>query len=391
MTDRPRSATLLVAFSFAVAMFGTTLPTPLYPLYEKAFAIPPVLTPVIFATYAAGVICALSCFGYLSDEIGRRPMMFVALGLSAASSGVFLLAGGLATLLVGRVLSGLSSGIATGAGTAWLVDLAGKKAQEKATRIAVAANVGGLACGPLLAGLLARLAPAPLRVSFAVDLALLVPATIAVFIAPETVDKPKARVHLRLQKMKVPSSVSEIFPRAAIAGICGFAVAGVFSAVAPSFLGKELHHASPISAGLLVFLFFTLGVLGQLGVGLIPKRAGLTVGCVVLLVGLGLLAGALVARSAVLLFLSAGASGLGQGLAVGCGLGEMNDKLNDKRGETDSAYFVLLYAGVAVPVVGVGFLGLATGITTAGIVFCSAVALGIGAVLVMLARRPAET
>jgi hypothetical protein len=41
-----------VTFGFAVAMMGTTLPTPLYPLYNRAFGLAPVLTPVIFATYA---------------------------------------------------------------------------------------------------------------------------------------------------------------------------------------------------------------------------------------------------------------------------------------------------------------------------------------------------
>ncbi len=58
---------VLVAFGFAVAMMGTTLPTPLYPLYDRAFGLAPVLTPVIFGTYAFGVVATLLLFGYLSD------------------------------------------------------------------------------------------------------------------------------------------------------------------------------------------------------------------------------------------------------------------------------------------------------------------------------------
>ena len=80
---------------------------------------------------------------------------------------------------------------------------------------------------------------------------------------------------------------------------------------------------------------------GQLTVNRIPKRLGLAVGCVVLIAGLGLLAAALAARSAALLFFSAAVSGLGEGLPVGFGLGAINEKVGDKRGETDSAYFVL--------------------------------------------------
>jgi MFS family permease len=379
---------VLVAFAFAVAMMGTTLPTPLYPLYNRAFDLAPVLTPIIFATYAFGVVATLLFFGYLSDEIGRRRVMLAALGLSAASAVTFLFAHDLAALLVGRVLSGLSAGIASGTATAWLVDLAGRRGKQHATLLAVAANIGGLALGPLVAGILAGLAPAPLRLPFVADLALLAPALLGVSIAPETVASNDRRIKLRMQSMRVPPEVADIFPPAAVVGVCAFAVAGVFSAVAPEFLGNELGDKSPVRAGLLVFLFFAMAASGQLTVNRIPKRLGLAVGCVVLLVGLALLAGALAARSTALLFVSAAVSGLGEGLPVGFGLGAINEKVGDKRGETDSAYFVLLYCGVALPVVGVGFVALAVGMVTAGLLFCGLVGICVLGVLYTLRRRP---
>jgi len=376
-----------VAFGFAVAMMGTTLPTPLYPLYNHAFDLAPVLTPVIFATYALGVVATLLFFGYLSDEIGRRPMMAAALMLSAASAVTFLLAGGLTALLIGRVLSGLSAGIASGTATAWLVDLARGRDKRHATLIAVAANIGGLALGPLVAGVLAGSAPSPLRLPFVVDLALLAPALLGVLVVPETVAVNARRIKLRIQNMRVPAEVADIFPPAAIVGVCAFAVAGVFSAVAPEFLGNELGDKSPVRAGLLVFVFFAMSALGQLTVNRIPKRIGLAVGCVVLLAGLGLLAASLATRSSVLLFVSAAVSGLGQGLPVGFGLAAINDKVGDKRGETDSAYFVLLYCGVALPVVGVGFVALAVGMVTAGLMFCGIVGVCVLGVVHALRRQ----
>ena len=243
-----RAGSAFVAFGFAVAMMGTTLPTPLYPLYDRAFDLAAVLTPVIFATYAFGVVATLLFFGYLSDEIGRRPVMVAALCLSAASAVTFLLAHGLTALLIGRVLSGLSAGIASGTATAWLVDLAGRRGKQHATLLAVAANIGGLALGPLVAGLLAGLAPAPLRLPFVVNLALLAPALLGVLVAPETLAVNDRHIKLRMQNMRVPPEVADIFPPAAIVGVCAFAVAGVFSAVAPEFLGNELGDKSPVRA-----------------------------------------------------------------------------------------------------------------------------------------------
>jgi MFS family permease len=187
-----------------------------------------------------------------------------------------------------------------------------------------------------------------------------------------------------MQNMHVPPEVADIFPPAAIVGICAFAVAGVFSAVAPEFLGNNLGDKSPVHAGLLVFLFFAMSVWGQLAVNRIPMRLGLAVGCVILVAGLGLLAAALATRSAVLLFLAAAVCGVGQGLAVGAGLGAINEKVGNKRGETDSVYFVLLYCGVALPVVGVGLVALPVGMLTAGLLFCGIVSVCVLGVLFAL-------
>jgi len=146
----------LSAYAFAVTMAGTTLPTPLYPLYRERFGFSELMITVIFATYAAGVIVALVLVGRLSDEIGRRPVLLPALALSALSAVAFLLAQGLVPLLVGRVLSGFSAGIFTGTATATLVDIAPPRRRGRGTLVATAANMGGLGCGPLLAGLLAQ-------------------------------------------------------------------------------------------------------------------------------------------------------------------------------------------------------------------------------------------
>jgi MFS family permease len=112
------------ALAVAVAMLGTTLPTPLYGLYRQQFGFSELMITVIFATYAAGVIASLLLFGRLSDQIGRRRVLLPGLVLSALSAVCFLTASGLPLLLTGRVLSGLSAGIFTGTATATLIDLA---------------------------------------------------------------------------------------------------------------------------------------------------------------------------------------------------------------------------------------------------------------------------
>ncbi len=128
-------------------MMGTTLPTPLYGLYREKFGFSELMITVIFATYAVGVIAALLLFGRLSDEIGRRAVLLGGLGFSALSAVAFLTTSGLALLLVGRALSGLSAGIFTGTATATLVDLAPAEQRGRATLVGTLANMLGLGSG----------------------------------------------------------------------------------------------------------------------------------------------------------------------------------------------------------------------------------------------------
>jgi MFS family permease len=350
----------LPAYAFAVVMLGTTLPTPLYPRYEREFGFSPLLITVIYGVYAAGVIAALLLLGGVSDQAGRRPALFASIILSAASAIAFLLAGGLWALLAGRILSGFSAGLCTGSATAALVDLAPDR-RSQASALATAVNLGGLGCGTLLAGILATVGPAPLRLPFGVDLGLLIVAFAAVLRMVEPVRRAGRQLlptqGLTVQRLHVPAPVQPTFIRAAAAGFAAFAWFGLFSAVAPTFLASVLHQTSPALAGGVVFVLFAFSAAGQLAVPRIPAPAALPGGCAGIIAGALLTGAALAASSLGLLIAGAIVAGTGQGIAVGAGLAALNTKTPaEHRGEVDSSYFVAAYAGVSIPIIGVGLL-----------------------------------
>jgi MFS family permease len=377
---------LLASYCFFVTMLGTTLPTPLYPLYQQRYGIGELQVTVIFAVYAFGVIAGLILFGNLSDELGRKPLLLLGLAFSAVNALLFLLAGSLVPIYAARVVSGLSAGIFTGTATAFMVDLAGER-RRFASLVAVVANLGGLGTGTLLSGLLADYARRPLRLPFAVDLALLVPATAGLLAAPETVRRQAWR--LRLQRLGVPAQVRGVFARAATAGFASFAVAGVFSSVAPTFLARDLRYSSHALAGLLVFILFASSIAGQVIVPRLSEERGLLLGCGLLVAGIALFGVAVGIESLPLLLVSAVVDGLGQGIVIGAGLAAINQRAPvARRGETASSFFVVMYVGLSVPVIGVGVLANYVALKTAGIVFSGVVAL---LVLAVIASQAAAT
>ena len=376
---------MLVAYAFLVTMIGTTLPTPLYPLYEQRYSFGELMVTVIFAVYALGVIAGLLVFGNLSDEIGRKPVLLTGLAFSAISAFLFVFAGSLVPIFAGRVVSGLSAGVFTGTATAMLVDLAPGGRRRMASFVAVVVNLGGLGLGTLLSGLLADHARSPLRLPFIVDLVLLVPAVLGLVLTPETVQRQAFR--LRLQRLSVPPEVRSVFIRGATAGFGSFAVAGVFSSVAPVFLGAILGRTSHALAGAIVFILFSASIVGQLLVSRLSDRRALILGCELLAGGVGLLALALWIASLAALIASASVVGLGQGLVIGAGLAAINQRAPvEHRGETASSFFVVMYVGLSLPVIGVGVAANAWSLRGAGIAFSVAVAVLVLTVLASLSR-----
>jgi MFS family permease len=386
-----RAGLASVAFALAIAMLGTTLPTPLYDLYRERFGFSELMITVIFATYAAGVIVSLLLFGRLSDQVGRRLVLLPGLVLAALSAVAFLLADGLALLIVGRVLSGLSAGIFTGTATATLVDLAAPERRARATLVATIANMGGLGCGPLLAGLLSQWAGSPLRLSFWVDLVLLLPAAIGIWAMPEPV-VARSRPRLRPQGLTVPTEMRATFVEAALAGFAGFAVLGLFTAVAPAFLGQELGVTSPAVVGLVVFAVFAASMLGQALLELVPEALAMPAGCLALIAGMGSLALGVALSSLALLVIGGVIAGFGHGLAFRAGLTAVTARSPaEQRGDVASSFFVVMYVAIALPVIGVGILAQAIGLRPAGLIFAAAVAAVAMVVLVLLGRERASS
>ena len=75
-----RAAYALVAAVIGLALFASSTPSPLYGTYRELWGFSPLVLTLVYATYAFGVLAALLLAGRVSDEVGRRPVLLVALG-----------------------------------------------------------------------------------------------------------------------------------------------------------------------------------------------------------------------------------------------------------------------------------------------------------------------
>ncbi|SIS16617.1 MFS transporter [Williamsia sterculiae] len=352
-----------------VVMFGTTMPTAVYSTYEREIGFSLHTVTVIFATYALGVLASLLAFGRWSDVLGRRPVLLFGLGFAVVSDVVFLFADDVPLLLLGRLLSGLSAGIFVGTASVAITEMARGRLVSRAPTLATIANIGGLGLGPIIAAMVVTWLPAPTRTTYVVHLGACVVAVLIVLVLPETRGRQRDKP-LRFNSMAVPEDTRRPFIRASLLGFAGFALLGLFTGVAPTIATEVTGVHQLIGVVLLASTTFFGSVAGQVAArGIADDRAEpLAVGLFVC----GTLALVLTFWSGwwEMLAVAGIVGGIGQGIGFAKGLAVVTRTAPvDQRAAVASAFFVVCYVAISVPVIAEGLLANAWTITGAGVVF----------------------
>lgn len=385
----------VVATAFLLVMAYATVPTPLYPLYQELDGFPVAVITLIFAAFAVGVVLSLFLLGHISDWMGRRRMLTVAILVAALSAGMFLVWTEVPGLVAARLVNGASVGILTATATAHLGELRTHARPTEnvivAASVAGAANLGGLALGPLIGGLFAEFLPDPLVLPHAAFLVLLVVAAIAVTCVPETVAPTDERRRYRPQRIAAPPRERAAFVAAGFGAFAGFALFGLFTSLAPTILIATFDAHDHLLAGVAAFCVFAAAATGQSVLAAVPLRIQLTIAAVCCAVGLASVAVGAVVPSLGVFLVGGVVSGVGVGLlfrsavATASGLAEAG-----RRGETLALIFLVAYCGLALPVLAVGVSLAFVSQTIVLLVFTSLVLVAtVSAALVM--RRAARS
>jgi MFS family permease len=365
----PRAAFALVGAALFVLVAGANLATPLYGVYREEFGFSSVVLTLVFATYQLVLCPSLIVFGQLSDRIGRRPVVAGGLAVAMVGLALFALADDTAWLFVARAVQGLAVGAASGAATAALVELAPAGDAGRAALVSTLAQAGGSAAGPLVGGALAQWAPAPETTSFVVGFVVTGVLLAGVLALPRMPGGTGAA--WRIQRPDVPPEIRADFARFALTAAAAWAVAGLYLSVVPSYTGSLLDTSNLALEGAITAVMLLASCAAQVVVrGSGRPERDQSVGLGLVVVGLVALVAAFPAHSLALILAAALLGGVGHGMAF---LGAQQD-LNaiappERRGEVTAAFFVCIYLGVAVSVIGVGVVATLSSLETAVAVF----------------------
>ncbi len=386
---RPGSGFWTVAFAFLIVMAVATLPSPLYGLYRTRDHLSALTITVVFAIFAGGTIAVLQRDSAIAARIGRRGTMLGAVATMIVAMAVLAAWKDLPGLLIGRLITGVSVGLAAGTAITYLVELRQRAdptaSPVRARTIGTSVTVGALGIGPLIAGSLAQWVRQPLTVPYLVFIALGVIALIGLRAAPETGAPAKEK------KPAGPRRKARLPVPAAAATLAAFAANGLFAGLSGLFMATTLHHPSHALSGAALFVLFTCGVVSQLAT--LPASRVLALGTVSMLAGLVLLVVSvrLTAPSLAMFLIGGALIGAGSGAVfkgtTGIVLGATPP---DSRVAMTSDLLIALYVGLSVPVIGAG-VALDLGASAPNTVLGFAILVGLGVALsgwALLGRRP---
>jgi Sugar (and other) transporter len=386
-TRRHVSAFWVVAFVFLVVMAFATLPSPLYGLYRERDGLSAFTITIVYAIWAAGTIAALIAVPFIAQRIGRRGVMLAAVATMMVAAGELAAWKALPGLLLGRLLTGVSVGLAAGTAIAYLIELwlrADADASPGPPRtIGTSVNVGALGIGPLVAGCLAAWVRWPLTLPYLVWIALGAIALVGLAAAPET-GAPAAN--------RAPFSV-RLPVAAGAATLAAFAANGLFAGLSGLFLATTFHRPSHALAGATLFVVFSAGVVSQLATARLRASRVFALGTISMLVGLVLLVIAvrLSTPSLALFLISGGLIGAGAGAVFKGTTGLVLDgTAPENRVAMTAELLIALFVGLSVPVIGAG-VALDQGASAPNTVLGFAIFVGLGVAAAgwgLLGRRP---
>lgn len=367
-----------LALGLFTVTFAVNLQAPLYETYAAESDVGATAVTIAFAAYVGGLMPTLLFLGGLSDRIGRRVPIALALVLGAIATALLVQVPSWISLVAARLLLGIGTGLATTAGTAYMTEILGEDRARNAALIVTSATSLGFGGGALATGISLGLQGPTLLPASYIALFVAAPALAMIALGLPRIDKPRPVSLLRLPVF--PSGTWVFGAAMALAwSTTGMTIAVVPLELAANDLGGW--------TGLVIFLAIFVGFLCQPIAGRMTNDRALALGFVLIPLGfLVLLAGVWSHSLALVLIGTCITSAASYGFTYLASMAEVSLRAPNDRARATAGLLVYAYLGFSLPVIASGALADMLGLLSAIMVF-AAVQISVTAMIILRWKR----
>lgn len=352
---------ILLAMAILTTTFAVNLQAPLYAAYAAESNVGTTAVTVAFAAYVAGLMPTLLLLGGLSDRIGRRIPVMIALLLGTGATALLVLRPSWESLVIARLLLGIGTGLVTTAGNAYMAEIMGEANSRRAALIVTSATTLGFGGGALATSVSLNLQGPTLMPLSYVLLFAIAPILAIITLTLARVDKPRPVPLLRLPVFPVGTWVY------GIAMVLAWSTSGVVIAVVPLELQAQGLGGW---TGVVVFLAIFTGFLCQPLARRMKNATSLALGFALIPTGFITIILGLKTSSIVWVLLGTClTSAANYGFTYLGSLLEVTTLAPDNRARATAGLFTYAYIGFSLPTVASGILADNVGLLPAMTVF----------------------
>jgi MFS family permease len=368
-----------IAFGAISAIFvlfaaAASAPTPLYVVYQREWGFSTTTLTFIFAVYVFGLIGSLLVVGGLSDHVGRRPVLAGAIALEGVAFVLFFIAGDVTVLLMARVAQGIATGAAFSTLGATLVDLNPPRSPGRAGLVNGIAPISGLAVGALGCGALVQYAPAPTHLVFALLLAGIVLAGVAVALIPETSPRRPGAIASLAPVLGIPARLRPDVLAIVPIIVASWALGGLYLSLGPSVAASLFGLRSHLIGGLVVTLLCAAGALTAFALRGWPLNRVLRISALTLAAGTALTLTGVEIHAVALSGVGTVVAGIGFGSSALASFGTLaRIATPGERSELLAVALVIAYLAFSLPAVAAGFASTSFGLHATTVVYSAGV------------------
>jgi multidrug resistance protein len=151
-----RTVLLVVFTTILIDFVGFSVLIPVLPLFAERLGASPFQVALILTVYALAQLLFLPAWGWVSDRVGRRPVILISLFGTVCSFVVLAFADSIGMIYVARVLAGFFAA-SIGTAQAVVTDVTSPSERARGMGIIGAAFGAGMIVGPMIGGVTAEL------------------------------------------------------------------------------------------------------------------------------------------------------------------------------------------------------------------------------------------
>ena len=357
---------IIVLLLFSI-MAASNVTAPIYELYATKYNFGPFIITDIFGIYVLMLIPSLLFWGRYSDKHGRKLPVGIGVIMEIIGLLSFLFARNMYMLFLGRAFMGLASGAIAGPASALLFHYH-RKAGAVLTSIGTSA---GTATGPLIGGLMAQYLPYPLRLVYLVSIVFVLIPAIAMYPLKDTSPRNSG---LKLHFPLIDKDVIRKFILSSFVAFIAWSITAFFMSLAPVYIITLSGINNIAIGGIIVFIMLGIASVFQIISLKFKIKSSMFTGMAFIALAILFILISIMKNSLYIFITGTVFAGMGQGFAFTGATREIKEiSPPEKTGDMLANYYIIIYTGVGLPVIILGFMdritGLFNGILYYGIAF----------------------